>query len=384
MYQELNTSSAQLTGAFQVFKDTSQKLIDSYRALEQQVVRLTSELATARNERQRELDEKERLAQRQKRLLEAIPAGIIVLDGKGFVQECNPAAIGLMGEVLCGMRWRDVVEKVFCPQPDDGHDMSLKSGRRVSVATCSIGSEPGQVLLIQDVTETRVMQMQLARLERLSEMGRTLASLAHQIRTPLASALLHASNLRVNQAGARTESAHARLMDRLRHLEQLVTDVLSFARHGRFDVEPIDVRELLDHFVCSVKTQLSEVGTRLVFHNISSTTLVQGNREALESALQNLVNNAVQAGSETLTLSVEAESISADGLVLISLADTGPGISSDVHDRIFEPFFTTRKDGTGLGLAVVRAIVEAHRGRVQLDSSPSEGTTVTVSLPIAH
>ena len=78
MYQELNTSSAQLKGAFRVFKDTSQKLIDSYQALEKQVVRLRSELAAAQNERLAQLTEKERLATRQKRLLEAIPAGIIV------------------------------------------------------------------------------------------------------------------------------------------------------------------------------------------------------------------------------------------------------------------------------------------------------------------
>lgn len=383
MYQELNTSSAQLTGAFQVFKDTSRKLIDSYQALEKQVVRLRSELSTAQNERLEQLTEKERLATRQKHLIEAIPAGIIILDGQGAVHECNPAAVTLLGRPLCGMLWRDVVEQVFHPQPDDGHDLSLRNGKRVSVATCSLGSEPGQVLLIQDVTETRAMQMQLARLERLSEMGRMLASLAHQIRTPLASALLHASNLRVLHKGTQGEKVRARLLERLRHLEHLVTDILCFARHGRFEVEEIDVCDLLEQFVHSLEPQLSARCVHLEFQNASSSTFIRGNREALESALQNVANNAIQAGGEESNLKLAVRLNSPERVVHISLTDTGPGIPANLHDRVFEAFFTTRKDGTGLGLATVRAIVEAHRGRVQLVSAPGEGATVTVTLPLS-
>ena len=382
MYQELNTSSAQLKGAFRVFKDTSQKLIDSYQALENQVVRLRSELAAAQSERLAQLTEKERLATRQKRLLEAIPAGIIVLDGNGAVHECNPAALKLLGRPLCGMLWREVVEQVFHPRPDDGHDLSLRNGKRVSVATCSLASEPGQVLLIQDVTETRAMQTQLACLERLSEMGRTLASLAQQIRTPLASALLHASNLHVLQKGEQGEKVRARLIERLRHLEHLVTDILSFARHGHLEVEELDVCDLLDEFVRSLEPQLSARCVHLELQNAPSSTFIRGNREALESALQNVANNAIQAGGEESNLKLTARLDSSKRVVHISLTDTGPGIPANLHNRVFEAFFTTRKDGTGLGLAIVRAIVEAHRGRVQLVSAPGEGTSITVTLPL--
>lgn len=382
MYQELNTSSAQLTGAFQVFKDTSQKLVDSYQTLERQVVRLRSELAAAQNERLEKITEKERLATRQKRLLEAIPAGIIVLDGNGAVHECNPAAVKLLGQPLCGMLWRDVVEQVFHPQPDDGHDLSLRNGKRVSVATCSLASEPGQVLLIQDVTETRAMQMQLARLERLSEMGRTLASLAHQIRTPLASALLHASNLHVLQKGEQGDKIRGRLIERLRHLEHVVTDILSFARHGRLEVEELDVCDLLDEFVRTLEPQLNAGCVHLELRNAPSSTFIRGNREALESALQNVANNAIQAAGEESNLKLTARLNAPESVVHISLTDTGPGIPANLHNRVFEAFFTTRKDGTGLGLAIVQAIVEAHRGWVQLVSAPGEGTTITVTLPL--
>jgi two-component system sensor histidine kinase FlrB len=227
------------------------------------------------------------------------------------------------------------------------------------------------------------MQMQLARLERLSEMGRMLASLAHQIRTPLASALLHASNLRVLHKGTQGEKVRARLIERLRHLEHLVTDILCFARHGRFEVEEIDVCDLLEQFVHSLEPQLSTRCVHLKFQNASSSTFIRGNREALESALQNVANNAIQAGGEESNLKLAVRLNSPERVVHISLTDTGPGIPANLHDRVFEAFFTTRKDGTGLGLATVRAIVEAHRGRVQLVSAPGEGTTVTVTLPLS-
>ena len=105
---------------------------------------------------------------RANQTLEALPAGVVVLNAQGLVEVCNPAARALMGEDARGQRWREVAARVFRPRPDDGPDLSLVNGRRVHIDTTSLRDPPGQLLLIQDVTEVRALQTRVAQLERLS------------------------------------------------------------------------------------------------------------------------------------------------------------------------------------------------------------------------
>src|SRR5690606_13169564 len=124
--------------------------------------------------------------------LDILPGGVVVLDGRGRVIEANPLALELLGEPLLGVFWREVIQRSFAPRADDGHEISLQDGRRLSLATRSLAGEPGQLILLTDLTETRRLQDELARHARLSALGRMVASLAHQIRTPLSTALLYA------------------------------------------------------------------------------------------------------------------------------------------------------------------------------------------------
>ena len=114
---------------------------------------------------------------------------------RGRVQECNPTAIDLLGEPLEGESWLNVIQRVFAPRFDDGHEVSLKDGRRVSIATRSLAGEPGQLIVLTDMTETRALQERLSRHQRLSALGKVSASLAHQIRTPLSAAMLYGEHL---------------------------------------------------------------------------------------------------------------------------------------------------------------------------------------------
>src|SRR5690606_27203798 len=164
-------------------------------------------------------------------LLDLLPGGVIVIDGQGVVREANPVALELLGEPLEGLLWREVISRSFAPRKDDGHEISLKDGRRVSIATRSLNGEPGQLILLNDLTETRRLQDQLARHERLSSLGRMVASLAHQIRTPLSAALLYASHLAEQVLPTEQQQRFAgRLKERLHELEHQVRDMLVFAR----------------------------------------------------------------------------------------------------------------------------------------------------------
>ena len=176
-----------LQNAFTAFNQLSSQLASSYQALEQRVVHLNEELSRTQDARIHELTEKERLANRLATLLQALPGGVIALDRNGVVQEYNQAALTLLGEPLSGVAWSQVIARAFAPRNDDGHDVSLADGRRVNIATCPIENEPGQILLITEVTELRQLQDRVNQQQRLVAMGEMAASLAHQIRTPLAS-----------------------------------------------------------------------------------------------------------------------------------------------------------------------------------------------------
>lgn len=358
------------------------KAVRSRAALELRVRELAARLRTAEHDQRQQLREKERLTNRLELLLQALPGGVVVLDRDGVVQECNRAAQDIFNESLRGTLWRDVVARSISPRQGD-RDITLTNGRRVDIATCSLGEEPGQILLIRDITQTRRLELRLARLERLSEMGKMMATLAHQIRSPLASALLSGSNLRGTIPSQPAPiRMWTRLMNRLRHLEQLINDMLDFARHGSLTVSRIRVDEWLLSFSATLQPQLEAHGVALRLDCVAPGAYVDGSAEALGSSLQNIVDNAVQAAGRGARLSLSAQ-VDTSGQLRVSLTDNGPGIPVHEQKRVFEPFFTTRAEGTGLGLAIVRSIVEAHEGRVTLSSEPDVGTTVCMFVPLA-
>ena len=374
--------TADLEQAFRLFSEMSENLSASYRALEDRVSLLNRELAAERDGRLQHLAEKERLANRLSRLLTALPGGVVVLDGDGSVQDANPAAINLLGEPLIGQLWREIILRAFRPQPDDGHDISLADGRRVSIETSSLGDEPGQILLINDVTEARQMQERLARHKRLTAMGEMAASLAHQIRTPLASAMLYVSHL--TQPTMDVDQRHrvaAKIQRGLRHLEKLVNDMLVFARGGAVGNEEIPVATLLQDVRQLSEASVQAGGGQLQVLDEAPEAVLHGNRDALMGALHNLLTNALQACGSGAQLVLRARAVS-EGKIDLMVTDNGPGIAAEIQEKIFEPFFTTRTQGTGLGLAVVQAVARAQGGGVWLESQPGQGSTFALRLPV--
>lgn len=379
--QQFNLDSQALEEAFTTFNQLSLQLTESYRVLEERVAGLNQELAAARDERIRELTEKERLANRLSLLLNVLPGGVVVLDGQGRVQEHNPAAVELLGEPLLNQSWSSVINRVFAPRADDGHDVSLADGRRVNISTCPLGAEPGQILLLMDVTELRRIQDRLSQQHRLAAMGETAASLAHQIRTPIASALLHASQLKRQKLDDEERIRVAdKIFARLRHLEQVVNNMLMYAKGGNVSAETFTVQELFEDLHSTLHAQFQKHAIQFRSSDLTEATRLQGSRQMLLSGLINLAVNAIQVMSDGGKLSVEAQ-LTHQQEVEIRVSDTGPGIPQDKQQEIFSPFYTTRKDGTGLGLAVVEAIVRNHKGRIALDSTPGQGSTFILTLP---
>jgi len=385
--QQLSTKSessqkGSLEQAFQHFSEVSSSLTEFYQGLEQKVLLLNKELADTRSQKMREYVERERVTSRLENLLRALPGGVIVIDGQGIVQECNPAALEILGTPLIDERWRDVVDRAFKPKWDDGHDVTLHDGRYVNISTQALDSEPGQILLITDVTETRQLQEQISALKRVSAMGDMAAALAHQIRTPLSSALLYVSNLGVNQLDKELRKRFTKkTMSALQHLEILVEEMLLFARGGRLHARPSKISNLIDDVIEQQHADLEKCDLNITFKNEIPDVQVNLSRDAFKSALQNIFNNACQAGGDAINLNIDLVQNQSDQIQL-TITDDGPGIPDSVKSRIFEPFVTTRTNGTGLGLAVVDAVVRAHKGTITVQDGPEKGTCFTIVLPV--
>lgn len=368
-----------LEQAFSLFNQMSAQLTDSYGHLEARVTELKGELAQAGVQRLQELAEKERLANRLQNLLDLLPGGVIVIDGMGVVREANPAAIDLLGQPLLGMLWRHVISRCFAPRVDDGHEISLKDGRRLSISTRSLDAEPGQLVLLNDLTETRRLQEQLARHERLSSLGRMVASLAHQIRTPLSAAMIYASHLTEQELPVETQQRFAgRLKERLHELEHQVRDMLVFARGELPLTDRVAPGALFQALQNAAATHLQGVAVRWQCDSVDGELLC--NRDTLVGALLNLVENAVQASAGRTRLKVHV--YSRGNTLRLCFSDNGRGMDQAALARIGEPFFTTKTTGTGLGLAVVTAVTRAHQGGVQYRSRVGRGTCAIVSLPL--
>lgn len=365
--------------ALDLFNQMSRQITDSYRTLESRVNQLSGELTAESLQRQRELEEKEQLADRLSTLLSALPAGVVVLDSQGVVTQSNPAAVGLLGEPLEGERWVSIIQRCFAPRRDDGHEVSLKDGRRVSIEIRTMENQPGQLILLTDLTETRQLQTQLAHAQRLSAMGKMVASLAHQIRTPLSAAILYGGHLSEQDLDPELRQRCAsRLMSRLTHLEQQVRDMLIFARGETRLAEELPAEALVSGLGSALEAINLGGGTQVTLTSDIAGLSLLCNRDALVGACTNLVNNSIEAGATRVDVRLTR---TGQGLE-IRVQDNGPGFAANEAGQMMEAFYTTKSHGTGLGLAVVQAVVKAHQGEFSLEAPTVGGACAVIRLPV--
>ena len=378
-----------LREAFMMFNEMSQKLTDSYEFLENRVEQLSGELANVSAQRMQEMAEKERLADKLESLLQLLPAAVLVLDQFGCVRQSNRAADELLlplakVESLNGRRWRQLIQTCFKPRRDDGHEISLVDGRRVSLRTAAMTNERGQLILLTDLTETRALQSQLAQHERLSAMGKMVASLAHQIRTPLAAATLYAGHLNSEDLAEEHRIRFAgKLQERLHHLESQVRDMLIFARGEAPLNDDVKVTSLLDGIASAMEVAVAQSGAVCTLENEVGEASLMCNRDSLISAVMNLINNALESCEHPIEIKLVARRDD-QGRLCLAVMDNGPGLPDEKKNRMMEPFFTTKSNGTGLGLAVVQAVVRAHHGDFRLTDSPLGGVSAEMYLPLAR
>jgi two-component system sensor histidine kinase FlrB len=222
------------------------------------------------------------------------------------------------------------------------------------------------------------MNVFLARQQRLVTLGELAAGLAHQIRTPLAAALLYASQMTLpGREPLDLSRCSEKTVASLKQLDRLVNDMLAFA-HGGAARETVGLSALLEQVAQWLRPAL-RAGVRLTIRTEAPGLTVRANAPSLVSAVLNLATNALQASEGVLHLELLARR-TPEGRAEIVVSDDGPGVPPQLRERIFEPFFTTRARGNGIGLAIVKSVVEAHAGGVRLAQTPS-GATFIIDLP---
>lgn len=372
------SSARELRRAFDVFNQVSLALTESYQGLQARVESLTTELAVANGELRRQFEAKEALSERLSLLLNALPAGVVVLDSRATIGDANPAAQQLLGGQIVGASWPELVRA--CLVATETPNEWQFSGQRLSIVESPLDSAGGRLLLIHDVTAAHQLKAELERNQRLVAMGEMAASLAHQLRTPLATALLYSANLCRAEldSGARTRFAE-KTTAQLKRLERLIQEVLSFTRGEHVGCEVVMVEPLLREAAQVVEPLFGERGVSFEVVAGTGSAAVIGSRKALTGALVNLLENALQASVAGGRVRLVASVV--EGQIRFSVSDSGCGIAPDIQERVFEPFFTTRGQGTGLGLAIALGVARGHGGTIKVSSVPGAGSEFVMLLP---
>lgn len=379
-----NKETSDYTNKYKVLSTVSEEIIQFNGVLQNQIKTLEKKLKTSNCERQKELTKKEYLADKLASILETLPTGIIELDKFGVVREANSSSKKLLEDDLIGKPWIDIVSKVFKPEDDDCCEVSLKNGRKVSVSTKCFEHKEGQIIIINDLTLTRKIQLSFEKNKHLVELGRTAANLAHQVRTPLCSALLYISQIETSEKIEESDRFKAKkAKERLKHLEEHVKQILIFAR-GEIELNDCislnSLYDLIKDYSCAL---LEYKNIKLVSDITAGDKIILCNVNALVSAIQNILDNSIEASEAgTFILIGIEENSDSKNKIVIRIEDQGCGIDEAILNNVWSPFSSNKANGTGIGLSFVKMVVEAHKGEICLYSKKQVGTKVEIKLPL--
>jgi signal transduction histidine kinase len=245
--------------------------------------------------------------------------------------------------------------------------------------------------LMSDVVDTRgkldKSRSELRESEKLASVGKLAASVAHEIRNPLTAIKMWLFSIQKEMGGSEElDRKFAVVSEEVGRLESIVRNFLEFSRPPELKLAVEAVPTLLGQTLALAEPRLAASSIRLIREDAPDLPLVLVDREQLRQVLLNLLNNAAEAVGENGQISVvtsEEVDLQEQKMVVVRVSDNGSGIAEEDSRRIFEPFFTTKHGGTGLGLCIAARIMARHEGRLVLESSSEQGTTVAIRIPVA-
>lgn len=357
-------------------------------------------------------------------VLRTIPSGVMTLDASGNLVYMNLAAADLCGLDGAGLLGENVLPELerWAPEVAGVIRETMETGRRVrnreaevlgdpapdagtrgsepvpvSVSTAmleDVGAGPSHVVLLQDLRAVRQLENLRLRTGKLEAVAELSASLAHELKNPLASVRSAVEQLSARAADDEDERILGRLIVReADRLSRILGEFSDFARVGVAERKPVDVERLLREVMETVRRNPAAEGRATITAEVlDDMSGLWGDPELLHRSLFNLVLNAVQVGDqeEPVTIRIVADALRPDLVpaevalghpVRIRVTDDGPGIAAEDLPRIFDPFYTRRQGGSGLGLSIAHRAIQAHGGALIASSDPGEGATFAMVLP---
>lgn len=339
------------------------------------------------------------------RIVESIRSGLVTTDLEGRIYTFNTAAEEITGFHESDVRGQDAslffgefkhqmdesIRAVEAGQTTPRYEtycltaegLRLRLGYSMSPLFSESGVTTGMVITFQDLTHIRALEETSKRQDRLAAVGRMAASIAHEIRNPLAAMR---GSIQMLRAEMHSDPSQTELMEIILResdrLNKIITDFLDYARPRSIIQSRVDIGDLLHQTFALLRHSPEIDASQQIEEQIPENPLfVDADAGQLKQVFWNLSRNALQAMRDGGTLRAVVE-MNSNNRVRISFSDTGRGMSPDQVERLFEPFSSTT-GGTGLGLSIVYQIVRDHGGTINVRSLEGQGTTITVELPTA-
>jgi two-component system sensor histidine kinase HydH len=336
-------------------------------------------------------------------VVENLPIGLLALDHQGKVAAFNNSAESILklsarqviGEEAGRILPVELLEEINNSKNQDGiieKEIECKTieGKIVplEIGASSLKDENnlfiGNILLFKDLTEVRALRKEVARSQRLASVGRLAAGVAHEIRNPLSSIKGFATYFKERYPDKPEDQQTASIMiQEVDRLNRVVGQLLEFARPISVKPRRISLQALLKDSLKLIEDRAAEKDISIHTQNDVQVDEVWGDPDRINQILLNLYLNAIDAMESGGELKVGLSSEGNGRQFIISVSDTGCGISAQNLSQIFDPYFTTKSSGTGLGLAIAHNAIEAMGGRIKVKSDPGKGTTFMITIPFS-
>jgi signal transduction histidine kinase len=274
-------------------------------------------------------------------------------------------------------------------------DLDRVIGYTLSQVKNDDGLPIGAVLFFKDLTQVEQMEERERLRDRLASLGEMAAGIAHELKNPLAGIEVMAGLLRRQVPDSKdAQSLLADILSEAKLANAIVVEMLEFVRPVRLQVEHTQIADVVQQSVTMAESKAHRGDVSIAVDLEPNLPVIEADHHQLSQVFTNLLANAYEAleGKGHISISAVTGVIDSDPAfigvhpptptVVVDVVDDGPGLPPDVTDKIFDPFFTTKPQGSGLGLAIVRKIVDAHDGRIDVNSTPGSGARFRVTLPV--
>jgi len=395
-----------LQKSFNEFNQATTRLQQAFANLEIKFEQINKELELKNEELKRTIEEKEKVKNYLRNILESLTTGVVVTDLDGKITTVNRCAETFWGISQDQAEGKDIKFlfsdlniadwKVFHTDylPDKGEKVNIKD-KIIEIFVSPMRSEQGEIIgtvfILRDITRIEKLEEMAKRTEKLVAMGEMAANIAHEIRNPLGSIELFASLLMKDIKDKNYQSRLSNIITSVKNMDNKISNLLLFTTQKNPVMRNINLHRIMKEVLLFSDPIIKQEGISLSVTYSDVEPYVRGDAEMLKQVFLNILLNSIQAMADGGSLRIETiasheqEVVSTGNRnVEVRISDTGVGIPRENLKKIFDPFFSTRERGSGLGLAIVHNIVHVHNGTIDVESKEKEGTVFSILLPLTQ